>query len=489
MPPPSAPTCGCSAAISITRAIASNGLRRARTAPQRVGLSQLRGANQLLNASAALAALESVRDLLPVPQQAVRMGLLQASLPGRFQILPGQPAVILDVAHNPHAAAVLAQNLDNMGFHPYTHAVFGMLNDKDLAGVVAKLGSRVDHWYCAGLPGRAAPAAKTWRGRSARPCRLRPRAVKIPACRPMPIPPRPSRQRANGLPRMIESWCSGRFSPWPRFCRPWVARHRQERGQSGLDSVHRQGGGKPPRRPPKGAARNSLPWVFQTQRSCRPGAVLQTGGRAQRSAGGGVARPCAAQAGRRERAGPGGRHRAAHGARFPAGSGCGQHPHQGAGTQHAVPAPGKRAAGRAARGVRAGRGPGAWLRRAGGSHGTIPTPPPVVSVPPPVMTAQPQCRPPAPRRRRRPRRSRPGRTPSLPPGPIPSPIPSPPPSRKRAPTTAPARWRCSRAAARLPPRRPPPSRPRPRVISYCRSPRTPRPMTRSRGAASCIRPA
>ena len=113
----------------------------------------LRGANQLLNASAALAALESVRDRLPVPQQAVRLGLLQASLPGRFQILPGQPAVILDVAHNPHAAAVLAQNLDNMGFHPYTYAVFGMLNDKDLAGVLAKLGTRIDHWFCAGLPG------------------------------------------------------------------------------------------------------------------------------------------------------------------------------------------------------------------------------------------------------------------------------------------------------------------------------------------------
>jgi len=119
----------------------------------------LRGANQLLNASAALAALESVRDRLPVQQQAVRLGLLQASLPGRFQILPGQPTVILDVAHNPHAAAVLAQNLDNMGFHPYTHAVFGMLNDKDLAGVVAKLGSRIDYWYCAGLPGpRGTPA-------------------------------------------------------------------------------------------------------------------------------------------------------------------------------------------------------------------------------------------------------------------------------------------------------------------------------------------
>lgn len=113
----------------------------------------LRGANQLLNAAAALAALEAVRDRLPVPQQAVRLGLLQASLPGRFQILPGQPTVILDVAHNPHAAAVLAQNLDNMGFHPYTHAVFGMLADKNVDGVIARLGSRVDHWYCAGLPG------------------------------------------------------------------------------------------------------------------------------------------------------------------------------------------------------------------------------------------------------------------------------------------------------------------------------------------------
>ncbi|WP_459618420.1 bifunctional tetrahydrofolate synthase/dihydrofolate synthase [Bordetella sp. 2513F-2] len=113
----------------------------------------LRGANQLLNASAALAALESVRNRLPVPQQAVRVGLLQASLPGRFQILPGQPLVILDVAHNPHAAAVLAQNLDNMGFHPYTYAVFGMLSDKDVAAVVGKLAGRIDHWFCAGLPG------------------------------------------------------------------------------------------------------------------------------------------------------------------------------------------------------------------------------------------------------------------------------------------------------------------------------------------------
>lgn len=113
----------------------------------------LRGANQLLNASAALAAIESLRDRLAVPQQAVRVGLLQVSLPGRMQILPGKPVVVLDVAHNPHAAAALAQNLAGMAFYPYTHAVVGMLHDKDVAKVLAKLAPRVDHWYCAGLEG------------------------------------------------------------------------------------------------------------------------------------------------------------------------------------------------------------------------------------------------------------------------------------------------------------------------------------------------
>jgi len=118
-----------------------------------LGYPALRGANQLLNASAALAALETLESQLPVPQQAVRLGLLQAALPGRFQILPGQPTTILDVAHNPHAVSVLAQSLDNMGFFPYTHAVFGMLSDKDVDTVIARMGDRIDHWYCATLPG------------------------------------------------------------------------------------------------------------------------------------------------------------------------------------------------------------------------------------------------------------------------------------------------------------------------------------------------
>lgn len=113
----------------------------------------LRGANQLLNASGALAALEAMSDRLPVSQQAVREGLLTVELAARFQVLPGRPTVILDVAHNPHAAAVLAHNLDGMAFHPATHAVFGMLRDKDIAGVVQKVAARIDHWHIGGTPG------------------------------------------------------------------------------------------------------------------------------------------------------------------------------------------------------------------------------------------------------------------------------------------------------------------------------------------------
>src|SRR5690606_1951065 len=104
-------------------------------------------------ACGVLAALDAVRDQLSVPQQSVRQGLLQAALPGRFQILPGQPLVVLDVAHNPHAAAVLEKNLSAMGFHPYTYAVFGMLADKDIDQVVRILAPRIDRWYCATLQG------------------------------------------------------------------------------------------------------------------------------------------------------------------------------------------------------------------------------------------------------------------------------------------------------------------------------------------------
>ncbi len=112
----------------------------------------LRGANQLLNAAGAIAALEALRDRLPVSAQAVRTGLAMVELPGRFQIVPGQPTLVLDVAHNPHAVAALALNMDAMGFFPRTHAVFGAMRDKDIPALLARMAPLVDAWHFCDLP-------------------------------------------------------------------------------------------------------------------------------------------------------------------------------------------------------------------------------------------------------------------------------------------------------------------------------------------------
>jgi len=118
----------------------------------------LRGAFQLHNASAVLAALDTLKERLPVSMEAVRRGLGEVQLAGRFQFVPGKPQLILDVAHNPHAARSLAQNLAALPPCPHTYAVFAMLKDKDMAGVGAALGLHVDTWLVAGI---AAPRGAT----------------------------------------------------------------------------------------------------------------------------------------------------------------------------------------------------------------------------------------------------------------------------------------------------------------------------------------
>ncbi len=120
----------------------------------------LRGANQLVNASGVLAALTALRDKLPVTAQAVRNGLAFVELPGRFQIVPGEPSLVLDVAHNPHSVAALAANLDAMGYFPTTHAVFGAMADKDLAPMLARVNPLIDRWYFTDLPSPRAAKAK-----------------------------------------------------------------------------------------------------------------------------------------------------------------------------------------------------------------------------------------------------------------------------------------------------------------------------------------
>ena len=121
----------------------------------------LRGRYQLGNAATALAATDALREPLPVAASAIRDGLVRVDLAGRFQVLPGRPTIVLDVAHNPHAARALAETLSTMGYHPRTFAVFGMLADKDIEAVARALAPRVDAWYIAPLPGpRGASVAR-----------------------------------------------------------------------------------------------------------------------------------------------------------------------------------------------------------------------------------------------------------------------------------------------------------------------------------------
>lgn len=128
----------------------------------------LRGAEQLHNAAAAIAAVGALQAAAPVSMQDIRRGLLEVEWPGRFQVLPGRPIVVLDVAHNPQAAGMLAGNLGNMGYHPETWAVFGILSDKDVAGVIERIGARIDHWLLTSLPGPRGTSAENLRQALAR---------------------------------------------------------------------------------------------------------------------------------------------------------------------------------------------------------------------------------------------------------------------------------------------------------------------------------
>jgi dihydrofolate synthase / folylpolyglutamate synthase len=90
----------------------------------------------------------------------VRNGLAWVDLPGRFQIVPGQPTLVLDVAHNPHSVAALAENLDAMGFYPNTRAVFGAMADKDLRPMFDRVHALIDQWYFTDLPSPRAARAE-----------------------------------------------------------------------------------------------------------------------------------------------------------------------------------------------------------------------------------------------------------------------------------------------------------------------------------------
>ena len=125
---------------------------------------KLLGEFQYRNAASALAALVSIEALLPVTPEALRQGLRSATVAGRFQQAALYPLVILDVAHNPHAAAELARNLRAQPCGGKTWAVFGMLHDKDISGVIALLDPLIDVWCVAGITEKRGASLEDLRG-------------------------------------------------------------------------------------------------------------------------------------------------------------------------------------------------------------------------------------------------------------------------------------------------------------------------------------
>lgn len=111
----------------------------------------LRGDYQLDNAAGALMALNALADVLPVAQADIRAGLLDATLPGRFQTLPGLPLRVLDVAHNVEAAHAFAATLARQPVAGRTLAVVGMLKDKPITETLRVVAPRIDAWYLADL--------------------------------------------------------------------------------------------------------------------------------------------------------------------------------------------------------------------------------------------------------------------------------------------------------------------------------------------------
>lgn len=114
-------------------------------------LPSLKGNFQLNNASAVLMAVQLLNHRLTVSQSVIAQSLSQIKLAGRFQTLHARPQVIIDVAHNPHAAYALLDNLTADNHHTKTIAVLAMLVDKDIAGVAAILKSVIDEWHIAEL--------------------------------------------------------------------------------------------------------------------------------------------------------------------------------------------------------------------------------------------------------------------------------------------------------------------------------------------------
>jgi dihydrofolate synthase / folylpolyglutamate synthase len=154
---------------------AANGEGRWSYQGQRLRLADLpppalAGSIQYRNASTALAALEALaadgersatgeQVVAALAPRTVAAALRRVRLAGRFQIVPGPVEWILDIAHNPPAAEVLATQLEERPCQGRTLAVVGILGDKDAPAIGAALAPAVARWFLCSLEGPRGIAA------------------------------------------------------------------------------------------------------------------------------------------------------------------------------------------------------------------------------------------------------------------------------------------------------------------------------------------
>ncbi len=107
----------------------------------------LKGEHQYRNASAVLAAIQSLQNKIHVSEEAIKQGLSSVKLPGRFQLIQSESPVLLDVSHNTQAAQALVEYLQAEFKDIPIHAIFTMMSDKDIPGVIKLMKPFIKHWY------------------------------------------------------------------------------------------------------------------------------------------------------------------------------------------------------------------------------------------------------------------------------------------------------------------------------------------------------
>jgi len=110
-------------------------------------LPSMRGGVQLQNAAAALQVVELLEESFPVDQNAIKSGLIDAKVFGRFDIYQHKARFVVDVGHNPEAVGHLASHLGDLFVPGKVHAVVGMLKDKSIAETLAVIAPRIEQWH------------------------------------------------------------------------------------------------------------------------------------------------------------------------------------------------------------------------------------------------------------------------------------------------------------------------------------------------------